>query len=167
MLMRLIKWRTRLALCAAFFFAVPVWGADSPLGLPDTAGEWSSAREDVTPLVLEAGNEDVGRWTCRVYVNAASRHTVEANLMEGSGPGPLRVPKAPGSCDAVFSSKSEYHILEVAGCRAVLERHPLLPLALAVSLGENRTLTLEGHVEEEELTTLAAGLIAALNNVRN
>ena len=135
--------------------------------MPERAGDWSSDREDVTQFILEADSGDMGQWTRRLYTRESPGAAVEANLMEGPGPGPLRIPESVGSYDAVMEAKSEYRILEVAGRRAVLERGPLLPLALTVSLGKNRTLTLEGHVTEEELTGLAVQFIGILDNMAN
>ena len=135
--------------------------ARSAWALPSEVGEWRSDREDRIPFTLSASSRDVGRWTCRVYTRKAPRGSVEVNLMEGSGPGPLRVPDAVGSYDVFLDAQAEYRVLEVAGHRAILELQSLLPAALVVSVGE-RTLTLEGFVTEGELTGLAARLVKIL-----
>jgi hypothetical protein len=130
--------------------------------LPDMAGEWRSAHEDVMPLVLDANSENVGRWTHRVYTRESPRGTVDVNFMEGSGPGPLRLPETAGAYGAVLDAKSAYHVIDVAGRRAALERSPLLPAALSVAVGTNETLTLEGNLTDSELTALAERLIEAI-----
>ena len=151
------------AICAAFLSAAQA------LALPETAGEWRSAHEDVIPLVLDANSENVGRWTHRVYTREAPRAAVEVNFMEGSGPGPLRVPELnpAAGADTVLDAKSEYRVINVAGWRAVLERSPLLPASLAVSMGSDGTLTLEGNVTDEELAMLAGKLIKAIESTED
>ena len=187
-------------LCAAVFFALNLCGAAS--ALPDKIGDWSSEREDETRFVLDADDktpaEDVGLWIHRVYTKENPRRVVEVNLMEGSGPGPLRVPEVSGADgERVLNSESEgqevqvsasaqagtsserrgavltpteYRVIEVAGHRAILERHgngaaaDLLPLSLAMPFGTNGTLTLEGHVDEDELTGLAEKILTNLEN---
>ena len=160
-------------LCAAVFFALNLCGAAS--ALPDKIGDWSSEHEDETRFVLDADDktpaEDVGLWIHRVYTKENPRRVVEVNLMEGSGPGPLRVPEVSGADgERVLKSKSEYRVIEVAGRRAILERHgngaaaDLLPLSLAVPFRTNGTLTIEGHVDEYELTGLAEKILTNLEN---
>ena len=153
-----MRWIALIAIGMALLFAVSARAA-----LPEAAGDWSSTDEYVKPFVLAANSEDVGRWTRRVYTRAAPPASVEVNLMEGSGPGPLRVPDTVGSSDAVIEAQAEYRVLEVAGHRAVLERYPYLPLALAVDAGGGRALTLEsGAASEEELAELAGEIIKNL-----
>ncbi|MCR4819220.1 MAG: hypothetical protein K5841_09725 [Fretibacterium sp.] len=161
---------TRILLCAALLSAVPA------LALPETLGNtvsglsagWRSPKEYVLPLVLTANSEDVGRWTQRIYTRTAPPCSVEVNLMEGSGPGPLRVPtenplggpEAAGSGRGVIQGRPEYRVLDVAGHRAVLERYPHLPLALSVAVGRDAVLTLESSsATAEELAALAEEII--------
>lgn len=152
-----MRWITKIAVCASILSAVPA------LALPETAGEWRSADEYVQPFVLTANSEDVGRWTQRIYTRAEQPGSIEVNLMEGSGPGPLRVPEAVGSYDGVIKSQAEYQVLEVAGRRAVLERYPYLPLALSVAVSQDMVLTLESRAaDEKELVELAEKLIEIL-----
>ena len=156
---------------AVFLCLVCLVSAVPALALPETAGNWRSEEEYVLPLVLTANSEDVGRWTQRIYTQAeqpgspAQRvfQQVEVNLMEGSGPGPLRVPEAVGSYDGVIKSQAEYQVLEVAGRRAVLERYPYLPLVLSVAVRPDAVLTLESRTaDEKELVELAEKLIEIL-----
>ena len=129
--------------------------------LPDALGPWRLVSEDVTPL--QTASEDLGRWTRRVYAREAPRRRVEVNLMEGKGPGPLRVPAAAGSGDGVMDEEGAYRVLDVAGRRAILEHHPLLATALAVAVSPDTTLTLEGYgTDEAELLDLAGLAVSAL-----
>ena len=83
--------------------------------------------------------------------------------MEGSGPGPLRVPETVGSYDGVIEGQAEYQVLEVAGRRAVLERYPYLPLALSVAVSPDTVLTLESRTaDEKDLAGLAEKIIEKL-----
>lgn len=83
--------------------------------------------------------------------------------MEGKGPGPLRVPAAVGSGSGVMDEEGTYRVLDVAGRRAILERHPLLAPALAVAVSPDTTLTLEGSgADEAELMDLAGRAVSAL-----
>jgi hypothetical protein len=84
--------------------------------------------------------------------------------MEGSGPGTLFVPegKVAGG-DGPLGFSSTYETLNAAGYRAILERGDVTGQALAVALGENRTLTVETKsLSREELLGFAENLIAAL-----
>ena len=135
--------------------------------LPDRVGAWRLISEDVTPLVTET--ENLGRWTRLIYWRNAPRGELEVNLMGGSGPGRLRVPKAAldtpsGQAKEVMEAETEYYVLDVAGCRAVLERHEILPLCLAVSVSPDLSLTLESHAADEaELIDFAGRAVNALN----
>lgn len=129
--------------------------------LPDALGPWRLVSEDVTPL--QTASEDLGQWTRRVYAREAPRRRVEVNLMEGKGPGPLRVPAAAGAGGGVMDEDGAYRVLDVAGRRAILERHPLLAPALAVAVSPDTTLTLEGSgTDEAELLDLAGLAVSAL-----
>ena len=152
-----MRWITKTAVCAFILSAVPA------MALPERLGEWHSEEEYVQPFVLTANSEDVGRWTQRVYTRAERPDSVEVNLMEGSGPGPLRVPEAVGSNKGVIEGQSEYQVLEAAGHRAVLERYPYMPLALSVAVSPDMALTLESRTaDEKDLTELAERIIENL-----
>lgn len=146
-----------VALCATGTAASP---------LPDALEEWRLASEDVTPL--KTASEDLGRWTRRVYVRQAPKGYLEVNLMEGTGPGPLRADKNAGAeadSSAVQSADTDCTVLEAAGRKAVLERHPLLPLSLTVAVSPDATLTLESHsTNADELTHLATIAISELES---
>ena len=132
--------------------------------LPDAVGPWHGASVDVTSF--KTASEDLGAWHNRVYTRSAPPARVTAILMEGPGPGTLRVPQSTVSDDDLpVGFGARYQTLEVAGRRAVLERHPLLGLVLAVDLGGNRTLTLESSgASQEELAELAEGIFAFPGN---
>lgn len=136
-------------LAALLLFLLPLpQSAAGPL--PGAVGPWVGASEDVLPL--KTASEDHGVWRNRVYIRNAPPARIEAILMEGPGPGTLRVPEGAVSADDFpIGFGARYGTLEVAGRRAILERQDLLGLALAVVLGPNRTLTLESrstHLEE-------------------
>ena len=153
-ILRFTSWILRVAVCAVVFSSVP------SLALPETLGEWRSSEEAVLPLMLAANSDSVGRWTRRIYTRAVPPASIEVNLMEGSGPGPLRVPEAVESYRGAIEGQPEYRVLEVAGHRAVLERYPYLPLALAVSISPDVVLTLESRsAGEKELIELAERII--------
>ena len=83
--------------------------------------------------------------------------------MEGKGPGPLHVPAAVGSGDGVMDEEGTYRVLDVAGRRAILERHPLRAQARAGAVSQDTTLTLEGSgADEAELMDLAGRAVSAL-----
>lgn len=154
-------WRWSLCLvCLSFvLFPVPPAGAGP---LPDSVGPWLGASEDAVPF--KTVSEDLGIWHNRVYTRSAPSARATAILMEGAGPGTLRVPAGDVSADDFpIGFGAHYRTLEVAGHRAVLERQDLLGLALAIELGKNRTLTLESvTTPQEELLELAEGLVSSL-----
>ena len=47
-------------------------------------------------------------------------------------------------------SDSEYRILDIAGRKAILERHENIPLSLAVDADDNVVLTIESSALDEE-----------------
>lgn len=146
----------RIALCLLCLALL----ASPSRALPERAGDWRSAGEDLRTLTLTAGSEDVGRWTRRFYRREAPPGTVEVNLTEGPGPGPLRVPEAAETGPGLLGEASDYRTLQVAGRDAVLEVHPLYPAALAVAVSPDAVLTLEGGAEPGELVKLAEDIIA-------
>ena len=149
----------RFCLAVLLLFLSPL--SPSEAGpLPDAVGPWTGASEDILPL--KTASEDLGVWRNRVYARSAPPARIEAILMEGPGPGTLRVPQGAVSADDFpIGFGARYGILEVVGRRAVLERQDLLGLALAVVLGPSRTLTLESRsVPLEKLLAFAEEFIA-------
>jgi hypothetical protein len=129
--------------------------------LPDALNEWRGSQTQTTNLTA---SEDLGRWTSRTYNRTSPIARVEANLMEGPGPGSLYVPEGEVVGDeGLLGFSSTYETLTVAGKRAILEQGDTTGQALAVTLGKERTLTLETKgLSEKELLDFAAELIAAL-----
>ena len=157
----------RSSLCLTALFLV-LYGISPPPAaagaLPDIVGPWCGASVDVTPF--KTASEDLGAWYNRVYTRSAPPGRVTAILMEGPGSGTLLVPQGTVSADDLpLGFGARYQTLDVAGRRAVLERHPLLGLVLAIDLGGNRTLTLESAgAAQEELVELAEGIFAFSRN---
>lgn len=142
-------------LCLSLLLASP--GTAGPL--PDAVGPWRGASEDILPL--KTASEDLGCWYNRVYTRSAPLARVEAILMEGAGPGTLRVPEGSVSADDFpIGFGARYRTIDIAGYRAILERQDLLGTVLAVALGPDRTLTLESAgASQEELAEFAKALI--------
>ncbi|MDR3231806.1 MAG: hypothetical protein LBT65_10230 [Synergistaceae bacterium] len=143
----------------SFVFACPAAAAP----LPDVMDEW-----DATPIAVtrfETTSRDLGQWQNRTYTRSAPRASIEVDLMEGSGPGSLRVPEGDISRnDAPLGFSSTYRTLSLAGRRAILERGDVTGQALAVAFDKNRTLTIETKsVSEEELLDFAVRLMTALD----
>ena len=134
--------------------------------LPETFGEWKAEAEYATPL--KTASDDLGKWEDRLYVRTAPLARVEVLLMEGSGPGTLRVPPAAASDEGKTPLKdtpigfgATYETLTVAGLDAILEHEDLTGYALAVKLDKNQTLTVESKsLSREELLNFAERIIA-------
>ena len=155
----------RSSLCLTALFLVLYWISPPPAAagaLPDAVGPWHGASVDVTSF--KTASEDLGAWHNRVYTRSAPPGHVTAILMEGPGPGTLRVPQGTVSADDLpLGFGARYQTLDVAGRRAILERHPLLGLVLAIDLGKDKTLTLESAgASQEELTEFAAQAVLLL-----
>jgi hypothetical protein len=141
-----------------------VSGAASETALPDALDEWLGTPARVTEFTISKGAENLGQWQNRVYTRRAPVAGVEVNLTEGQGPGTLFVPEGGVvTSDAPIGFASTYETLNLAGRRAVLERGEVTGQALAVALGENRTLTLETKsLSRDELLGFARKLILTL-----
>ncbi len=128
------------------------------LNIPDKIGDWNLESEFVTPLITDLNSQDFGR--C-IYRNYSRKKTVE-NLTIihalGKGFGNLNVPleiRASNS-KTVMQSQSVYEILEVAGHKAIFEKHENLPDVLSISVGDFETLTLESYsLKQTELVGIA------------
>jgi hypothetical protein len=129
------------------------------LPMPDELGEWRVSSEHVTELNTH------GQWANRIYTRKAPMASVEVNLMEGPGPGTLFVPEGEVAANAgPLGFSSTYETLNLAGHPAILECGEITGQALAVSLGKDRTLTLETKsLSREEFLDFAEKLTAALN----
>ena len=137
--------------------------------LPDTLDEWRGTLVQATEFITTKDDENLGQWQNRVYIRDAPIASVEANLMEGPGTGTLFVPEGNTPDGGIAKNKaplgfaSVYETLNIAGKRAILERGDVTGQALAVALGENKTLTLETNsLSREELLDFAQTLIVLL-----
>ena len=150
-----------IAATLSFFFCLsPCSAYAAPL--PDVLDEWHA--DPIATREFRTASEDLGQWQNRIYRRAAPIAGVEVGLMEGSGPGTLRVPDKPTpQNDAPLGFVSTYRTLNIAGKRAILERGEVTGQALAVALDKNRTLTLETKsLSEEEFLNFAERLVYAL-----
>lgn len=143
---------------ALFVSAFPAEAAP----LPDVLDEWHAT--PIATTKFDTASEDLGRWQNRVYTRSAPIANIEVNLMEGPGPGSLRVPSENISRnDAPLGFVSTYETLNIAEKRAILERGEVTGQALAVALDTKRTLTIESKsVSREELIDFAERLIHVL-----
>ena len=130
--------------------------------LPDVLDEWHATPMETTRF--RTTSEDLGLWQNRIYTRTAPIASIEVDLMEGTGPGTLRVPENKvEKNDAPLGFVSTYRTLNISGKRAILERGEVTGQALAVAFDKNRTLTIETKsVSEEELLNFAERLIHAL-----
>jgi hypothetical protein len=154
--------RARSSIVVASLWAILLCAAWAPPSnaqeLPDALGEWRASPEHITEL------KALGRWLNRVYTRKAPIAGVEVNLTEGPGPGTLFVPEGEVAAnDAPIGFSSTYETLNVAGHRGILECGEITGQALAISLGKDRTLTLETKsLSREELLDFAEKLTVAL-----
>lgn len=132
------------------------------LQLPDKINDWILTSEFVTPLIPDANSEDLGR--C-IYKNYSRRKPIEnltVILAQGKGFGNLNVPSEipEENSKTLMKSQTGYEILEVAGYKAIFEKHEILPDVLAISVGNFETLTLESNsLTQNELIKLAERLL--------
>ncbi len=131
------------------------------LELPDTVNEWRCVKEDVVPLVLDVNSEDLGRMVYRDYVRENPKGTLQIILTEGRGTGSLYVPESVRDSEGTMPSESGYKILSIAGRKSVLENRAYMPLALAVSAGDNVVFTIEtGSLTEDEIVSFAEEILS-------
>ncbi len=130
--------------------------------LPDLPG-LSAGALSVTPL--EAPSGSFGEWMYREYRNERGG-VIEATLMSGPGAGPLVTgPEGTVADDRPVGFGSTYEVFRLEGMLSVFEEIPNVGRSLAVSLGEDITLTLESSsAAREELE--AAAILVALSNLR-
>ena len=155
----------RRELAAAFLAGLLAGGAHAA-DLPTKVGEWRGTPPRVTEFTLTKNSENVGTWKNCVYTRAAPVASVEANLMEGAGPGTLFVPESGGPqepANGPLGPPPAYEVLNIAGKHAILESGEATGQALAVALGKDSTLTLETkNLSREELLSFARELITIL-----
>ena len=114
---------------------------------------WQLINESITPL-LE------GRVVYRDYKRDNSNETLQIILTEGDEVGGLYIPDKVNEAKGVLPNESGYEILEVAGKKALIENKPYMPLALAVHVDENTTLTIESpSLNRDELINIATQIL--------
>lgn len=147
------------------FAVIMVWlyaGCVYALELPDSVKEWRCVNEHVVPLVLDVNSENLGRMVYRDYVREFPRGSVQVILTEGRGTGSLYVPEGVRDVAGAMPAESGYELLDVAGRKSVLEKRAYMPLALAVSAGDNVVLTIEtGSLSEKEIVNFAEGVLSS------
>ena len=119
------------------------------LELPDSVNEWQCVNEHIVTLTPSATSENLGRMVYRDYERESPRGYVQVILTEGTGTGSLYVPERVRA-GGLMPSDSEYRILDIAGRKAILERHENIPLSLAVDADNNVVLTIESSALDEE-----------------
>ena len=161
--MRQIRKAVKVWVC----LAVIMWLAEYAFAYepPDSVNEWRCVKEDIVPLVLDVNSEDIGRIVYRDYVRDFPKGTVQIILAEGIGTGSLYVPEHVREFMGAMPSESEYKILSIAGRKSVLEKRAYMPLALAVSAGDNVVLTIEtGSLTENEIVSFAEEVLSSWRN---
>ena len=122
--------------------------------------DWHLINEYVTPLILDANSEDMGKIIYKTYENNNSKKTFEIIFTQGNGTGSLYIPEEIKNSKGVMPSDSEYKILEVKGKKAILENQSYLPLALSVNFDDNIVLNIESSsLNQEELIKIAEEIL--------
>ena len=153
----------RKAVKAWLFLAVILWAAGYAfaLELPDSVGEWQCVNEHITPLVPAATSADLGRVVYRDYAREAPRGFVQIIMTEGTGTGSLYVPEKANDSKGDLPTEAAYKLITVSGCKSILEIYPYMPLALAVSVGDNVILTIESSsLNENEIVSFAEEILS-------
>ena len=135
---------------AAFVGVMALCGACCAGVLPDVVGEWRCVNEYVQSLTTEYNHESHGQITYRTYTRESPAGMLEVILTEGSGAGSLYVPENVRAVKGVMSSESGFEVVDIAGRKAIIERHSFMPLALAVNVEGDMTLTVETTALNEE-----------------
>ena len=145
-----------ISLCALLLLAAA--SAFAAAGLPDVSG-WKCGELRVTKLDTVSGNK--GQWLERDYRTAAGA-PFHAVWLEGAGEKNWQVqPQKSASGDGTGAT---YKTVEIAGSKAVLERHPVTGVSLAVKLDKRGTLTLESGkaTTDDEIIAAAQAIIDAM-----
>jgi len=128
--------------------------------------DWTLMSEFVTPLILDATSEDLGRVVYQNYQRISPHGTLEIILTEGKGSGWLYVPEYVDNSKKLMPA-SEYKILEIDGHKAIFERQPHLPPALSVYVDESRVLNIESPaLKQEELISIAREILSSWKNTK-
>ena len=128
---------------------------------------WTLINEFVQPLIPSANSEDLGHVIYRTYEKKSPQETLEIILAEGKGIGNLYVPEHVKNSKGLMPA-SEYKILEVGGKKAIFEKQPYLPSALAVAVDDNIILNLESSsLNEKDLISIAEEILSSWKNMKS
>lgn len=133
--------------------------------LPDVVGEWRCVNEHVQSLITEYNHESHGRITYRTYTRESPAGMLEVILTEGSGAGSLYVPESVRASKGVMPNESGFEVVDIDGCGAIIERHNHLPVALAVNVSGDMTLTIETlALDVEGVIDFAGNMLRTMKN---
>ncbi|MBQ7593141.1 MAG: hypothetical protein IJU48_02160 [Synergistaceae bacterium] len=146
---------------ASLLLSMSIISSSLAFELPDEISSWHSVSEHVVNITPTSTGENLGRVVYRDYSRGKS--TLQIILTEGAGAGELYVPERVNDLKGVMSSEADYKVLEVAGCKSILEVRSFMPVALAVRLDDNSSLTIESFaLNEAEIVKFAEDLINLL-----
>ena len=150
------------ALIFVLNFAFPCQASHFNIDIAD----WTLISEFITPLILDATSEDLGRVVYQNYERIFPHGTLEIILTEGKGTDWLYIPKYVSSSKKLMGA-SEYKILEIEGHKAIFENQPHLPSALSIYVDESRVLNIESSsLKQEELVSIAREILASWKNIK-
>ena len=128
------------------------------LELPDNIQDWHAVKSKIVPLI--ASNQNLGEIIYKSYTRQKPLGNLEIILTQGKGAGELYIPEHVNNNDELFKA-SGYEITNISGMSAIIEKVENLPLALAVKVNNNITLTIETHsLNESELIKFAGDLLS-------
>ena len=150
---------------AACVVVLALCGACNAGVLPDVVGEWRCVNEHVQSLITEYNHESHGRITYRTYTRESPAGMLEVILTEGSGAGSLYVPENVRASKGVMPSEAGFEVVDIDGCGAIIERHNHLPVALAVNVSGDMTLTVETlALDVEGVIDFAGNMLRTMTN---
>ncbi len=133
--------------------------------LPDEIYLWHSMSEHVVDITPTSTGENLGRVVYRDY--SQGKFTLQVILAEGVGAGELYVPEKVNDVKGVMPSEADYKVLEVAGRKSILESRSFMPVALAVRLDDNSSLTIESFaLNEAEIVKFAEEFLSSWKNTK-
>ncbi len=149
----------------AFVVVLALCGACHAGMLPDVVGEWRCVNEHVQSLMTEYNHESHGQITYRTYTRESPAGTLDVILTEGSGAGSLYVPENVRASKGVMPSESGFEVVDIAGLKAIIEHHNHMPVALAVNVSGDMTLTVETlALDVEGVIDFAGNMLRMMEN---
>lgn len=126
--------------------------------LPDIEG-WQTIEENIVDFDTPSGN--YGSWERKIIIEKASGNKIEIHLFTGQGPGPMYIPRGKiRTDDRPVGFGATYETIKIGGFRAIIESYPYIGLALAISLGPERTLCMESrNIPREQIIAKAEMLL--------